>query len=67
MTTPNPRRATKEPRATVPADAPVRGYRAISLTRDEWEAARTGQTIEQVKAARTRILATDAREPGACR
>ena len=58
MTPPTPTPA----RARVPRDAPIRRWEPAQFSRDEWDALKAGLTIEQVKASRARILATDAQE-----
>jgi len=58
MTTPSTRRPSKDASSyRVAPDAPIRSYRKVTLSRDEWDALRSGQTIEQVKLGRKEIMA----------
>ena len=64
MTPPTPKPPARVD-SRVPASAPIRRWQPAQFSRDQWDALKAGLTIEQVKASRSRILATDAKEAGA--
>ena len=65
MDTTPARRPSRDPRATVPADAPIRGWKPTILPREQYECLRLGVTIDELRASKARILAADAKEAGA--
>ena len=62
MTTPKP--AARREDSRVPADAPIRQYRKVTLSRDEYEAIRSGLSLDDVRRYRAGIVASDARQEG---